>query len=101
MGRGAHRSARGLIAVLGLKSKSASKEKRPRAGDLFVVVQVVPGADPERFVGKPRPRDEAITVFNGVIRHADCFGPHTGAFIRVVSVTDWNQARVAEAVLES
>jgi hypothetical protein len=86
------------------KSKSASKEEvaRRHAG-LYVVVQFVPGADPEQFVGKPRPRDEALTVFSGVLRHVptDYFAPDSGARLRVVSVADWNKSRLAEALLES
>lgn len=90
-----------MNTVLRLKSKSASKEKRRR--DLFVVVHTVPGTDPERFVGAPHTREEALRVFAGVLRSAPTgfFSTNKGAYMRVVSVKDWNQARVAEAVLES
>lgn len=88
--------------MFGLKSKSAATGAPSRPG-LFVVVQTIPGADPETEVGKPWTREEAQRIFAGVLRHAPAgtFAPHSGARIRVVSVADWNQARVAEAVLQS
>lgn len=88
--------------MLGFKSKSASTGGSPQSG-LFVVVQTIVGADPETAVGKPWTYDEAHRIVAGVVRYAPAgtFDDGTGNSIRIVSVTDWNQALVAEAVLQS
>ena len=82
--------------MLGLKSKSAP-------GTTFVVVQHVPAADPPVQAGKEWTRDEALRVFDGVIRSAPAgfFGPHTGASLRIVPAADWRRAQLAAALLES
>lgn len=88
--------------MFGLKSKSASTGAPSRPG-LFVVVQTIPGADPETEVGKEWTYDEAERIFDGVLRHAPAgtFGAHTGARIRVIAASEWNKARLATALLES
>lgn len=73
----------------------------PRSDGLYVVVQRIPGSEP--WAGAPRPRDEAMTVFAGVVRNAPAgyFAPDTGASLLVLSVQTWTQARLAAALLES
>jgi hypothetical protein len=84
--------------VLGFKSKSAPKRKPV---GLFVVVQHVPGAEPETQAGKPWSHAEALRIFDGVLREAPTgfFAPHTGASLRVVPAADWE--RTTSALMES
>lgn len=81
-----------------LTSKRAPK--RTPAG-LFVVVQRVPGADPETQAGRPWTHAEALRIFNGVLREVPTgfFGPHTGASLRLMPAADW--ARIASTLVES
>jgi hypothetical protein len=68
------------------KSKSA-----PKNAGLYVVVQRIPGHEP--WAGSPRPLDEAMTVFAGVVRNAPAgyFAPNTGASLRVLSLQTWTE----------
>lgn len=88
--------------MLRLKSKSASTGAPSRPG-LFVVVQTIPGADPETEVGKEWTYDEAQRIFAGVLRNAPAgtFTPYTGARIRVIAAAEWRRAALAAALLES
>lgn len=81
---------------------SLFKSKNAAAG-MYVVVHHVPGAEPETHVGKPWDLEAAIRIRDGVIATAPegFFAPGAGPTIRIVPLADWNQARLAEALLES
>lgn len=81
---------------------SLFKSKNAAAG-MYVVVQHVVDAEVEEFVGKPWTKDEALRIFDGVLRSVPTgfFNPGTGNTMRVVALDDWEQPRLAAALLES
>lgn len=90
--------------MFGRKNRSASKEEvaKRRRGQ-YVVVQRVPGVEPEVYAGPPHDFDAAIRVFDGVLESVPpgFFNPRSGASMRVVPLADWTKSRTAAALLES
>lgn len=83
--------------MFGLNSKNAP------GNDRYVVVQTIQVPDgPDRYVTPCTDQEAAQKIVDAVLDLApEVFAAGSGNSIRVVTVDEWNQALVAEAVLQS
>lgn len=68
-----------------LQLKNKQREER------YLVIEDIPGADPEHYEGAGSwTRDEAMRIFDEFVSSTPyTFEPHSGARIKVISVSEW------------